>query len=91
MKLVYLKSALKSDSFDASICIKIPFSRVSVTVEPGHSLLTVRYHELFDSCNKFLIDQGIENVLNKYFFLFHPTDNLFNNQFDRRMLSIKKI
>jgi hypothetical protein len=48
MKLIYLKSALKSDSFDVSIGIKIPFSRVSVTIEPGRSLLTVRYHELFD-------------------------------------------
>jgi hypothetical protein len=48
MKLIYLKSALKSDSFDASICIKMPLSRVSVTIEPGRFLLTVRYHELFD-------------------------------------------
>ena len=39
----------KSDSFDVSIGIKISFFRVSVTVEPGHSLLTVRYHELLDS------------------------------------------
>jgi hypothetical protein len=38
----------KSDSFDVSIGIKIPFFRVSVTIEPGCSLLTVRYHELFD-------------------------------------------
>jgi hypothetical protein len=48
MKLIYLKSKLKSDSFDVSIAIKIPFFRVSVTIEPGRSLLTVRYHELFD-------------------------------------------
>jgi len=48
MKLIYLKSELKSDSFDVSIGIKIPFFRVSVTIEPGRSLLTVRYHELFD-------------------------------------------
>jgi hypothetical protein len=48
MKLIYLKSALKSDTFDVSIGIEIPFSTVSVTIEPGRSLLTVRYHELFD-------------------------------------------
>jgi hypothetical protein len=48
MKLIYWKSALKSDSFDVSIGIKNPFSRVSVTIEPDRSLLTVRYHELFD-------------------------------------------
>jgi hypothetical protein len=30
------------------ISIKIPFSRVSVTIELGRSLLTVRYHELFE-------------------------------------------
>jgi hypothetical protein len=47
MKLIYLKSALKSDSFDASIDIKIPIFRVSIITEPGRSLLTVRYHELF--------------------------------------------
>ena len=56
MKLIYLKSALKSDSFDVSIGIKIPFFRVSVTIEPGRSLLTVRYHELFDrSMGKLLL------------------------------------
>ena len=48
MKVIYLKSALKFDSFDISIGIKNPFSRVSVTIEPGRSLLTVCYHELFD-------------------------------------------
>jgi len=30
MKLIYLKSPYKSDSFDVSIGIKIPFCRVSV-------------------------------------------------------------
>ena len=49
MKLIYFKSALKSDSYDVSIGIKIPFSTVLVTVEPGHSLLTVCYHELFEN------------------------------------------
>ena len=39
MKLIYLKSALKCDSFDVTIGIKIPFFRVLVTIEPGHSLL----------------------------------------------------
>ena len=39
MKLIYLKSALKCDSFDVAIGIKIPFFRVLVTIEPGHSLL----------------------------------------------------
>ena len=50
MKPIYLKSAFKFDPFDVSIDIQIPFSRVSVTIEPGRSLLKVRYHELFD-CN----------------------------------------
>ena len=48
MKLIYLKSELKYDSFYVSIGIKIPLFRVSVTIEPGRSLLTVRYHELFE-------------------------------------------
>ena len=39
MKLIYLKSALKCDSFDVCIGIKIPFFRVLVTIEPGRSLL----------------------------------------------------
>jgi hypothetical protein len=38
----------KSGSFDVSIGIKITFYRVSVTIESCRSLLTVRYHELFD-------------------------------------------
>ena len=33
------KSALKCDSFDVTIGIKIPFFRVSVTIEPGRSFL----------------------------------------------------
>ena len=39
MKLIYLKSALKCDSFDVAIGIKIPFFKVLVTIEPGRSLL----------------------------------------------------
>ena len=39
MKLIYLKSALKCDSFDVTIGINIPFFRISVTIEPGRSLL----------------------------------------------------
>ena len=39
MKLKYLKSAIKCDSFDLAIDIKIPFFRVLITIEPGRSLL----------------------------------------------------
>ena len=39
MKLTYLKPAQKSNSFDVSIGIEILFFRVSVTTEPGRSLL----------------------------------------------------
>ena len=39
MKLIYLKSALKYDSFDVAIDIKIQFFRVLVTIEPDRSLL----------------------------------------------------
>ena len=48
MKLIYLKSALKCDSFDVAIDIKIQFFRVLVTIELGSLLTTVCYHELFD-------------------------------------------
>ena len=46
---MYLKSAQKSDSFHISIGIKILFFRVSVTIEPGHSIVTVHYDEVFDT------------------------------------------
>ena len=36
---LYLKSALKCDSFDVAIANKTPFFRVLVTIEPGRSLL----------------------------------------------------
>ena len=39
MKLIYLKSALKYDSFDVAIDIKIQIFRVLVTIEPDRSLL----------------------------------------------------
>ena len=39
MKLIYLKSALKCNSFDVATDIKILFFRVLVNIEPGHSLL----------------------------------------------------
>ena len=48
MKLIYLKSALKCNSFDVAIDIKVKFFRGLVTIEPGRSLLQIRYHELFD-------------------------------------------
>ena len=46
MKLIYSKS--KYNSFEVTICIKIPFFKVSVTIEPGRSLFTVSYHKLFE-------------------------------------------
>ena len=39
MRLIYLNSALKYDSFDVTSGIKIPFFRVLFTIEPGRSLL----------------------------------------------------
>ena len=39
MRFIYLKSALKCDSFDVAIGIKIPFFRVLVSIEPGRSLV----------------------------------------------------
>ena len=38
MKLIYLKSAIKCDSSNIAISIKISFLRVLVTIEPGRSL-----------------------------------------------------
>ena len=39
MKLMYLKSALKHNSLDVTNGITFPVFRVSVTIEPGRSLL----------------------------------------------------
>ena len=41
--------SIKFNCFDASIDIKFLFFRVSITFEPGRSLLTVRYHELWEA------------------------------------------
>ena len=41
--------------FYVTVGIKIPFFRVSVTIEPGHSVLQFVYHELFDM---FLLKQA---------------------------------
>ena len=41
MKFIHLKSAVKCDSFDVFMGIKIPFCRVLVTIEPGRILLQV--------------------------------------------------
>ena len=58
MKLLYLKSALKCDSFDVGIGIKILFFRVLVTIEPGRSLLP------FVTTNCLIIDQFNSQILN---------------------------
>ena len=55
MQLIYLKSALKCDSFDVAIGIKIPFFRVLVTIEPGHSLLQFVTVTVWFSINKIYI------------------------------------
>ena len=57
MKLIYLKSALKCDSFDVAIDIKVQFFRVLVTIEPGRSLLQ------FVTTNCLIIDEksNLEN------------------------------
>ena len=47
-KLIYLISALKCDSFDVIIGIKVSSFRVSFTIEPVLLLAIVRYHELFE-------------------------------------------
>ena len=67
IKLIYLQSPLKCDSFDVTIGTKIAFFRVLVTIEPGRSLLQfvttnclIRYHELFDESSLFEIPQKLD-------------------------------
>ena len=59
IKLIYLKSALKSDSFDAAIAIKIPFFKVLVTIESGRSLLQF----VATNCLKRLFLKQFENFV----------------------------
>ena len=67
-KFIYLKSAIKCDSFDVIIGIKIQFFRVSVTIEPGRSLLQlVTTNCLICVCSKWLIDK---------YSLIHINENL---------------
>ena len=47
-KTYKFKISIKIQFFDISIGIEIPLFRVSLTIEPGRSLITIRYHELFD-------------------------------------------
>jgi len=65
MKLIYLKSALKCNSFDITIVIKIPFFRVSVTIEPGRSLL------LFVTTNCLTVKQYYNVILKANLRQFH--------------------
>ena len=48
-KLYVIGIALKTISFDVLIVVKIPNSKVLITIRPNRSLLTFRYHELFDT------------------------------------------
>ena len=50
-----LKLALKCDSFDVTIGIKIPFFRVSVTIEPGRTLPNALYIHIAQTCEGFFI------------------------------------
>ena len=63
MRLIYLKSALKCDSFDVTIGVKIPFFRVSVAIEPGRSLLQ------FVTTNCLIISTGSVPVITRLKFL----------------------
>ena len=42
MRLVYLKSSLKCDSFDVTIGVKIPFFRNLITIVAPHYTVTSR-------------------------------------------------
>ena len=55
------KISIKFNSFDVSNGIKVPFSRFSVAIEPGHSLLTVRYQELFENTKTFLVYECVKD------------------------------
>ena len=57
MRHIYLNSALKCDSFDVAIDIKIPFVRFLVAIEPGRSLVQfVMTNCLIRETHPFLVD-----------------------------------
>ena len=56
-----LKPALKCDSFDVAIGIKIPFLRVLVTIEPGRSLLQFVTTNCLISCQTRWIKTKVAN------------------------------
>ena len=55
MKLIYLKSVFKCDSFDVGIGIKIPFFRVFVSIEPGLQFVTT-------NCLIIKVKEELENM-----------------------------
>ena len=59
MKLIYLKSALKCDSFYVCIGIKILFCRVLVTIEPGRSLLQFVTTNCLISCSPMFLVSSV--------------------------------
>ena len=63
MKLIYLKSVLKYNSFDVAIDIKIPFFWNFGYYGAGSVLATVRYQELFDSNTAYIILTIIYTVI----------------------------
>ena len=66
IKLIYLKSALKCNSFNVAIDIKIPFFRVLVTIELGRSLLQF----VATNCLK---ERGVEDSMtSRGCFFFFP-------------------
>ena len=74
MGLIYLISALKCDSFDAAIGIKIPFFRVLVTIEPGHTLLQfVTTNCLIEAEWKHL-----KEILIKFFSSYYEVKTIFS-------------
>ena len=73
MKLIYLKSALKCNSFDVTIGIKIPFFRVLVTIEPGRSLLQF----VTTDCLKGLSLMGLMKVVEYERSSAYSSHNLF--------------
>jgi len=65
----YFEWASKFDSFDVSTLTEILFLRVLVTIELHCSLLTVRYHELFESGADILTKNVKICILTKRWFL----------------------
>ena len=73
MNVIYMESTEKFICFYASIVIKIPVFRISVTIEPNHCLRIFRSDKLFEKLQLrcFKMHSGKTLEMTHYNYVFH--------------------